>query len=507
MTAIVTQDAGALANWDPNSGAALPAYMADALGEMGTNILDRNTVPSLSYEGKVWAVSKANNKTKLQVKNEDGDMVPVQVMRIIVLNFNSDRGRAFYEGAYNPAAAAAPTCWSADGVAPDPSVKTKQSAACTTCPMSVKGSKVDESGKEMIACSSHRMIAVLPAFDLAEEPLRLKIAVTSDWDKEVVEHGWFAFRQYNDFLKSRGIAHTAAVITKVKFDHTAAYPKLLFAIDRLVTPTELEQVKLALASPKVAELLAEKWTAAGVNGTQKDEADTRPYGLEGAYLDGWQAHPDTAGYSWKGKECVTNEELAARYPAPPPVEPAKPEVPASQQIIDQPAQTPAAPEPQTNPPPVVDAHDPLTAAMADGWAVHPDNPAYYWKGKEVILPDALVALYPAPPAMDVAPATPVAPEAPAAPVVDPSAAATADGWAAHPDNPLYWFKGQDVVLTTELLARYAGNGQTGAASSVSTGIAAGGTTGPTATTGASLSDGEVPADVQNLLDKWTPPSE
>lgn len=275
MNDIVTTGGTAVAQWDPNSGAPLPAHLAEALGELGTNIPDRQTVPTLSYEGKTWQIVKDGNKTKLQAQNADGDMVPIPIMRVVILNFNADRGRAYYEGTYNPAASAAPKCWSADGKAPDASVKEKQSPLCNGCPMSVKGSKVQD-GKEMVACSSHRMIAVAPAFEIDADPLRLKIAVTSDYDKEIVEHGWFAFRQYVDFLKSRGVTHTALVITKIKFDMQAQYPKLLFALDRVLAPEEIAKMKSALANPKVGELLAEKWTAAGSAGTPVDDSDIAP---------------------------------------------------------------------------------------------------------------------------------------------------------------------------------------------------------------------------------------
>ena len=329
----------AINQWDPNSGAALPAYLADALGELGTNIQDRQTVPTLSYEGKVWQVIKDGNRTKLQTQNGDGDMVPVPIMRVVVLNYNGDRGRAYYEGTYNPAASAAPLCWSADGKAPDASVKDKKSPLCAGCPMSIKGSKVQD-GKEMVACSSHRMLAVAPAFALAEDPLRLKIAVTSDYDKEVVEHGWFAFRQYADFLKARGITHTALVVTKIKFDMQAQYPKLLFALDRVLSPDEIRLITVATANPKVAELLAEKWTAAGSAGTLVDDRDIAPQpdlqtttpevaseppagtpltARELASTDGWVQHPDSPPHGYKGADVLDWPAIEAKYPGNGPV--------------------------------------------------------------------------------------------------------------------------------------------------------------------------------------------
>lgn len=496
---IIDQNATAIVQWDPNSG-ALPAHLANALDELGSNIQDRSTVPSLSYEGKTWTIVMNGNKTKLQSRNAEGDMVPISVMRCVILDYNNDRGRAYYEGVYNPAAAAAPKCWSPDSVAPDPSVKEKQSTLCQGCPMSVKGSKVQD-GKEMVACASHRMVAIAPAMDLTMDPLRLKIAVTSDWDKEVVEHGWFAFRQYTDWLKSKGISHTGLVVTKIKFDMNAAYPKLLFSLDRPLSVEEVGQIKVALANPKVKELLAEKWTAAGTNGTPKDESDIRPHGLEGAYADGWQAHPEAAGYSWKGSEVLTNEAVAALYPAPvapPAPEPTAPPIPASEQIIDVPA-APPAPEPVATGP----VWSPLEAAEKDGWVKHPEAPDYHYKGSEVVLSTEVAAKYPAPAAIAAAevpaappapPAPPPAPAEPAAPPKPTDPAHIAHGGTEHE----LWWDGAAWVKP------WLGNATATAGGSTSTPAAS--PAADASAAGASPSDGAtgaVPAEVQNLLDKWT----
>ncbi len=482
----------AIVQWDPNSGAALPAYLSDAMGELGSNIQDRMTVPSLSYEGKNWTIVKDGNKTKLQAQNSDGDMVPVPIMRCIILNYNPDRGRAYYPGVYNPAESKQPDCWSADGKTPDASCKNKQSTACNGCPMSVKGSKVQD-GKEMVACSSHRMIAVAPAYEIESDPLRLKIAVTSDYDKEVVEHGWFAFRQYTDFLKSRSIQHTGMVVTKIKFDPNTAYPKLLFSIDRLLSQDEVTQVKRALANPKVTELLSENWSAAGAKGTATDDKDIRPAGLEAAYADGWVSHPDAAGYSYKGQEVVANEELAARYPAPEPEAPATPPpAPASEQVIENPPQKSAEP---AAPPSVPKPTDPAHIAHAG------TSNELWWNGTEWVTPwepAAPAAAEPTPP-----PAPP-APEPTPAVEHDPHAAALADGWVQHPESEPHGYKGQEVLDWATIHAKYpAGN----AATSDTPLAAPAGTepsSGQTATSTASPSSGEeLTPEVKALLGKWS----
>lgn len=257
---------------------AIPAHLRD-LNEEG-NIEDRQTVPSLSYEGKVWTISVNGEKTKLMKRDADGDEMPMAVMRVVVLDYNQRRGRSYYEGAYDPAKPAQPLCWSDDGVTPHASVAEPQCKSCDKCPMAVKGSKVTEQGKAVQACSQHRMLAVVPANKMDMEPLRLKLAVTSDYDKEneLEAQGWFAFSAYKDFLKARGINHTALLVTKMRFDPNVAYPKVLFSPDRWVEPEEKAIVNPAVKSEAVKKLL-QGWTPAGTNGTPlavDDDEDEAP---------------------------------------------------------------------------------------------------------------------------------------------------------------------------------------------------------------------------------------
>lgn len=93
-----------------------------------------------------------------------------------------------------------------------------------------------------------------------------------------------------------------------------------------------------------------------------------------------------------------------------------------------PAKPAAAP---AKPAPVV-KHDAMAAALADGWAVHPDDAEYYWKGDDVVPTIEMLALYPAPVAK-AAPAKPGAPAKPApvaeAAVVESAVETVAEGEA------------------------------------------------------------------------------
>jgi hypothetical protein len=276
--------ANEIAMFDPKAG--MPAHVAAFFGqEGGSNIEDRAKVPSLSPQGKTWTISVDGNKTKL-MRNLDGDMVPVGVLRVVVLDFAKRRGRAYYEGAYDPEKEAAPVCWSDDGITPDETVpadvkQNKTAFQCDKCPMAAKGSKIADGGKAVTACSQHRMLAVVPENKLDFKPLRLKIAITSDWDKEspgAAAEGWFAFQNYMDYLKSRGVQHSAAVVTKMKFDTNASYPKIFFAAERWLNPDELAIVAPLTKSDEVQKLLGGTFTPAGVDGVNKHETTATPPG-------------------------------------------------------------------------------------------------------------------------------------------------------------------------------------------------------------------------------------
>lgn len=237
-----------------------------------SNIEAKQTVPTLSYEGKVWTIGLDGEKTKLMRTNSDGDKEAVPVFKGVILDYAKKRGRAYYEGAYDPAKVSMPKCWSEDGITPDEAVKEKCASKCAECPFAVKGSKVTEQGKAVVACSEHRMVVVVPAANLTFQPLRMKLAITSDWDGQSKDHeeaGWFAFKNYTDMLRARQVKHTAQLVTKFKFDPNVAYPKVLFSPDRYLNQTELETVKDVVKSAAVTDLLSGGWTPNGIDGTKK----------------------------------------------------------------------------------------------------------------------------------------------------------------------------------------------------------------------------------------------
>ena len=273
---------------------APPSYFANTFGD-DQNVQPRNTVPSLSYEGKVWAITLNGEKTRLMRRNQEGDEEPVSVFRGIVLATAGQRGRSYYAGAYDPSKAAQPDCWSEDGKVPHASVKAKQCDNCAQCPMAVKGSRATDAGKATVACSQYMLLAIIPSGKLDFTPLRLRLAITSIWDGESPElqaQGWFAWDNLMDWMRARKIPHTAMVKLKLKFDPGVAYPKVLFGPETYLTEEESAIIAPRTKDPEVLSLVSGDWTPAGSEGAPTQAAppaqatppaqETKPAGAGGA---------------------------------------------------------------------------------------------------------------------------------------------------------------------------------------------------------------------------------
>lgn len=260
---------------DPNN---VPAHLQDW---EESNIVERETVPSLSYEGKAWTVVIKGEKRRLERKDADGDMVPVSVMRVVLLDFNVNRGRIYYEAGYDANKPGKPVCWSDDAKSADPSVSNPfegWTGKCDTCPKSVKGSKVTDAGKGITACSLHRMVAVLPISKggLFHTPLRMKLAITSLYDKDnpMEAEGWYAFDNYTKHLaQAMPGQHTAKLVTKMKFDPAVTYPKVMFMEERWVTDEEKATLRPLVKSEEVKDLVSGKWSPDGIGGTRRSEVN------------------------------------------------------------------------------------------------------------------------------------------------------------------------------------------------------------------------------------------
>jgi hypothetical protein len=189
-----------------------------------------SSFPVMSFRGKVWRVRYNGEATPILM---DGD--PVPAILCVIVYANPKLSKLFYTGAYEEGGSDAPTCFSLDGVAPDPTAEAPQSKTCAVCPHNVWGSKITPQGTKTKACSDSRRVAVVPYPDLDNElyggPMLLRIPPAS-------------FREllrYSAHLTDAGLPFSA-VVTRIGFDIEAAFPKLVMREVRALSPEEYEKV-------------------------------------------------------------------------------------------------------------------------------------------------------------------------------------------------------------------------------------------------------------------------
>jgi hypothetical protein len=215
----------------------------------------------LSTKGKTFRIVINGEEQILQKRNAETQLLePVSVLSLIVVAHNQKRSRSMYEGEYKEGENRAPRCWSNDGVTPDSTVQGPFSTTCAMCPKAVKGSKPTATNPDGTACQTRKRLVVVPSnkLDGTIPPLLLNLAPTSIWDKKDqanMQQGWFAWEQYMDRLRQAQVSDVAMVVTRIRFEPSLAYPKLLFNAARWVDQTEAAAALKLRRLPQVSKML------------------------------------------------------------------------------------------------------------------------------------------------------------------------------------------------------------------------------------------------------------
>ena len=156
---------------------------------------------------------------------------------IVIVNAAPKVSRTFYAGKFVEGQNSAPTCWSANGDAPDAGCKTQQAPTCASCPQNIKGSGQGDSR----ACSFNQRIAVVLANDMEGDVLQLTLPAQSIFGKGDGENR--PLQEYARFYAAQSIS-VSKFVTRLRFDTQSATPKLFFKAmrwlsdDEYVTTTE-----------------------------------------------------------------------------------------------------------------------------------------------------------------------------------------------------------------------------------------------------------------------------
>jgi hypothetical protein len=127
-----------------------------------------------------------------------------------------------------------------NSIVPDPGVPAPQSQSCATCQWNQWGSRVsttpDQESKGK-ACQDGRRTAIA-LIDKLDTPMLIRIPPTTLKN----------LAAYGAQLTKRGVPYQA-VVTRVFFDHTESYPKLMFAAQRYLTDEQAVAVRALIGSP------------------------------------------------------------------------------------------------------------------------------------------------------------------------------------------------------------------------------------------------------------------
>ena len=195
----------------------------------------------MSIKGAKWRIVEGGEEHPIYMPGTR-DLAPY--IKVVIMRANANISKTFYAGQFVEGSDAKPDCYSNDGITPAADVEKPQCSTCAACPQNVWGSKISPSGAKIKACADVRRIAILPADDMEYSPILLRIPGASLGD----------LAGYGKALKQRRIPY-AAVVTKLSFDPDAAFPKILFQFDRVLTAEEMAHVASRLSEPVVDDIL------------------------------------------------------------------------------------------------------------------------------------------------------------------------------------------------------------------------------------------------------------
>jgi len=226
------------------TGGKVPQKLAERMAADNSDLSSgvRGGYSVVSIRGSRWHIKVGDEETTV-TDPVSGD--PVGSLRLVMLKSSPNVSKNFYQGGYEEGASEAPTCWSIDGVVPDPAAD-KQAPSCAGCPKNQYGSRITDAGKKVKACGDSRRLAVIPEGDFANElyggPMLLRVPASSLSN----------LAQFGKKMKNKGFPYNT-IVTRVSFDHTVSFPKLEFNATRPLTDEEADEIIGLLNNPEYAD--------------------------------------------------------------------------------------------------------------------------------------------------------------------------------------------------------------------------------------------------------------
>jgi hypothetical protein len=208
------------------SNLSIPAHLANRVNASDRSALTQDLLAGTST-GSPPRISIRAGRFRI-VEGGAETVLPETELSVMILKSNPALIKTFFSGAYDPNASdQAPSCFSYDGIRPNPAATSPQSDSCASCPQAAWGSKISPTGAKIKACSDSKRMAVVAATDPGGKAYQLSVPAAS----------LRPFGEYVQLLAQRGI-DIDLVKTIVYFDLQADFPRLLFRYGGWITEEE-----------------------------------------------------------------------------------------------------------------------------------------------------------------------------------------------------------------------------------------------------------------------------
>ena len=219
----------------PRLAKGQPNPVLDALlGGLGASF------PILSIRGSKWRVKQGGDERVLLDTNGD----PRPSLGLVILHSSPGRSKNYYVDAYKEGDDNPPTCFSNDGVYPDPTAEHPQSKTCALCEHNKYGSAITPQGTKSFACKSSKRLAVIAVEELYRDepiigPMLLRVPAAS------LTKGVGSLQSFSQQAAQLG-ADPRQLVVRVAFDLDSDYPKITFT-PKLALPPELYSKAIELS--------------------------------------------------------------------------------------------------------------------------------------------------------------------------------------------------------------------------------------------------------------------
>ena len=353
--------------------AQLPAAVLQAMGLQQQDEMQSNVGPTfavVTIKGKVWGIKHGGQVTPITMEMQ-GQLFASPFFDVVIPLAKAELSKTFYPTGYSDGDEGTPTCWSEDGVTPlapmeqrpkydvdnGPQLDGTPCTDCRMCPMNRFGSKVSDNGSNGKACADTRKMIVLPMASTGLKDVNGHDTQVLDADN-IRYGGPMLLRapaaslkpvaEYSQKLQAMGVPYYA-VVTRMEFDPTVAYPKFKFSALRYLSEAEAQQV-IAVRNGAVAKQMLGQGHAAAPAVQPAIEGNLAPV-------------------------IVQQQATVTPVPTPVPAQ-ATPVVAAPPPVVLAPVAPPAPV--QAPPAPVAPQWPP------QGWTAHPQSPGWFYQGQEVL---------------------------------------------------------------------------------------------------------------------------